>query len=266
MISVSDTLFYCNRNQFNDIVKEAHYQLLKLNNNQIVKDDIFRILKNINNVHVIQFPVEDNNFCAFIVSKDEHHFIFINTALPLEKQIFAAAHELYHLLYEPRKNEGEILNDLEAPFNGNENEMKANCFAACFLVPENMLFSEIKFRQIEKKDNLELIDIIKLMDTFAVPYKTMVLRLHETGVITDVNKINELLMVLDRNPKTDVLYLINKTGHALRWQKTQRDDDYSSLKDLVLTNYENNAITFEKAKKDFELMGLNIKDFMDEEN
>ncbi len=40
------------------------------------------------NCRVIYYPIADDEICGFV---------YINSYLPLEKQVFAAAHELYHI-------------------------------------------------------------------------------------------------------------------------------------------------------------------------
>lgn len=51
------------------------------------------------NFRQLYYPYNDDEICAFIVRRRGKFFTFINTQIPLEKQIFAAAHELYHLWY-----------------------------------------------------------------------------------------------------------------------------------------------------------------------
>ena len=65
MINIKDTLFVRDKNRFDNVEKQAKKQLVKLNSGQRVKDDIFRILKNINNLHLIKFPINDNDLTAF---------------------------------------------------------------------------------------------------------------------------------------------------------------------------------------------------------
>lgn len=62
--------------------------------NAIVRDDIFTILEK--HCTVLYYPIEDERNCGFhikkIVNDTLEEFIYINTAKPLEEQIFAAAH------------------------------------------------------------------------------------------------------------------------------------------------------------------------------
>ena len=46
---------------------------------------------------MLRYPIEDTDLCACTFIRKGRMFVMINSALPLSKQIFAAAHELYHI-------------------------------------------------------------------------------------------------------------------------------------------------------------------------
>lgn len=78
----------------------------------------------------------------------EKPFVAINTSIPVSCQVFAAAHELYHIWYEqnPDVLPGDLLDE-----DGKEtNERKANRFAAEFLVDDMVLRQEIETYKIKK--------------------------------------------------------------------------------------------------------------------
>lgn len=266
MIKVDDTLFHQHPEIFQDVEKNAIYQLQELHRNHRVQDDIFRIIKNIKDLHLIKFPVEDENFAAFTVNNSKK-FIFINSFLPLEKQIFAAAHELYHVLYDYDNDEekNELLTDIESSFNGNIDEMKANSFAACLMVPKLQLKEEISLLNIDQ-DNIELIDIIKLMDAFAVPYKTIILRLYEVGIIK-LRQAKDFMCIPDRDSNKGVLLLINKTGHAKRWQVRNYEEEYTDFINVAIKSLEQNIVTKNKVESDFNKIGIkaSIESYLERE-
>jgi Zn-dependent peptidase ImmA (M78 family) len=264
MFSIKETLFFRDKAKFKDIEQKAYYELSELNSNQRVKDDIFRILKNINGVHLIKFPIEDENLTAFKIQKDKKVFIFINSAVPLEKQIFGGAHELYHTLYNETDLEEDFFSSFEKSYDNDDLiEMQANSFAACFLVRKDHLMQEVHKLNITN-NNIELIDIIKLMDIFAVPYKTMVLRLYECEVI-EGEQATYLLQKKDRDPKKDVLLLINQTRNAIKWQNLTDENEFGNLIELSLRNYKESIITKEKIEKDLEKINFDgkIEDFLE---
>lgn len=264
MIRVQDTLFHKRPDIYQDIEQKAYYQLQELHRNQRVQDDIFRILKNMPQIHLLTFPIEDENLCAFTLYKQKQ-FLYINSYLPLATQIFAAAHELYHVLYDGGQQERaqELLVDVEA-FTEDENEMRANTFAACFLVPKHLLREEVSLLGIQS-DGIRLTDVVKLMDAFSIPYKAMILRLHETGYLT-LEQATKFLAVSDNNPQKGVMLLIQKTRHAIRWQKRTLEQEYSRFIELAVNCVQEHAIPFETVKSDFAILELeeNVDTLFDE--
>ena len=72
------------------------------NKNNIIQDDIFNVLENYVTRHgmpfeLLRYPIGDAELCACTFIRQGRMFVMINSAIPLSKQIFAAAHELYHI-------------------------------------------------------------------------------------------------------------------------------------------------------------------------
>lgn len=161
-------------------------------------------------------------------------FAAINTSISIPEQVFAAAHELYHIWYETAP---DILpSDLLDEKGKGKNEKKANRFAAEFLIDEMLLHQEIAIFQIEK---ISLKSILLLADIFQVPYRAMVKRLYE------ISKIN-------KNERDDFL---SKTASVIsQYQKrygfSVGTPDFriipDNLVDLAVKAYESSLITFEK--------------------
>ncbi|MDO5115188.1 MAG: ImmA/IrrE family metallo-endopeptidase [Synergistaceae bacterium] len=110
----------------------------------------------------------------------EKPFVAINTSIPIDCQIFAAAHELYHIWYD--SSDDAVTEAVLAEAGENRNELKANRFAAEFLVDADMLSQEMRFYDIDPA-RITIKDILVMAALFTVPYRTMVKRLHESGVI-----------------------------------------------------------------------------------
>lgn len=257
MFKLRDTLIMKDKELFTHIEEEAYKTLKELNDYKRVKDDIFRIIKNIKDIHLVKMPIEDENITAFIINRGKT-FIFINSYVPLEKQIFGGAHELYHAIY--NEIEEDLLEDAYSNIKSID-DLKANSFAACFLVPKNQLRREIEIMGIDA-NNIQLIDIIKLMDLFAVPYKTIVTRLYEIGLINDESIIDKFLAIPDRKENEGVLALINKTRHAIRWQNRTKDIEYSNFIENAIDSYEHGYINKSEISNDFEKMNLNLNKFI----
>ncbi|MBN2569851.1 MAG: ImmA/IrrE family metallo-endopeptidase [Deltaproteobacteria bacterium] len=164
------------------IEEKANEKLAQINKqNDILGEQIFDILKR--HCRVLFYPLKDDDVWGFYEKIKGNSFICINSSIDLDKQVFVAAHELYHLWF----NHAEELilaseleeRDTDIPLE----ELKANRFAAEFLVPEMLLRQEIRASKIND-EKIDTAGIVTLARAFMVPYRTMVKRLHEINMIT----------------------------------------------------------------------------------
>lgn len=84
---------------------------------------------------------EDEEFCGVYMVVKQAKIIFVNANLRTSRKHFTIAHELgHHYLGHPLQN-GAIICDSDSVFGKNkpEQEKEADYFAACFLMPENMV-------------------------------------------------------------------------------------------------------------------------------
>lgn len=254
-IQIKNILFHKDKEVFYEIERKTTSDLIELHYNQKVQQNIFRILRRVEGLQVIVFPIQDEKLYAFTLFKNSKNFIYINSYMPLGEQIFAAAHELYHLKYD-LEQKSEILNDVDSSFNGNENEMKANSYAACFLVPKQHLFEEMRLLKINKGE-IGVLEILKLVDSFAVPYKAMVLRLYEVNFI-NLEQAETLLAIPDKSPDDGVLLLMHQTRYALEWQKRTEEKEYGDLIKYATMNLEDFNLSRNKLKRDFSILSGDI--------
>lgn len=116
----------------------------------------------------------------------EKPFVAINTSIPIDAQVFAAAHELYHIWYDKKAEalSSSILDELNGQDKHSDiSELKANRFAAEFLVDEDLLHSEMKLYSITP-GKITIKNILTLASLFTVSYKTMVKRLYDVSAIS----------------------------------------------------------------------------------
>lgn len=234
--------------------------------NQIIRDNIFNVLEL--NARVLYYPVEDEDICGFSVQYKGKKIVFINTFIPLEKQIFAAAHELFHIWYSDI-TKGWLLKsvildnqDTSDPEIQKE-DIKANRFAAEFLVPKIVLINEMDIRSI-KKDNLNMQHLVELMDVFMIPFKTIVLRLYEIGYL-DEQRCKEFLNTPDRDETTGVLYNQKKLSLCKRNNERDKRIKLDKCTFLSIEAYEKGAITLEKLKYFLNLEDKSLREFGYEE-
>ncbi|MFW6028812.1 MAG: ImmA/IrrE family metallo-endopeptidase [Halanaerobiales bacterium] len=234
---------------YNEIQKEVLFFQKKYvgARDSVLQDDIFRLIDDLEGVDLLIFPIEDDELCGFLCEYKGQMFIYINSYLPYDKQIFAAAHELYHYL---EKHNRELLRPKSLEENNVDRaENKANLFAALLLVPEESLMKELSLLNVKSGRDLDELKIIKLMDTFAVPLKTIILRLYEIDILSEY-EAKRWLTVPDRDSEKGILKQIKKHKIAERWQKRTRQIKYSNLKFLIIDNDELELLSRQKIEKD----------------
>lgn len=120
-------------------------------------------------------------------SKSLKKYIVINSDKPLINQIFAAAHELYHYSYSFIENR---LDSFVCSFSKTDKEeIKANRFAAEFLLPEEALRKELKsFLQFSEGDfktthlYKQIAFCFVLVIKYCIPLKAVLYRLKEENI------------------------------------------------------------------------------------
>ena len=100
--AVESILFLKHKARYNEIATCATQFNAVYNGNNIIQDDIFHIVENYTRKHgipfeLLRYPVADQELCACTFIRENRLFVFVNAAIPLAKQIFAVAHELFHI-------------------------------------------------------------------------------------------------------------------------------------------------------------------------
>ena len=203
--------------------------------NDVIGAQIFSILEK--ESKVLYYPLEDQRVWGFFEAIRGKLFICINTSLQYDKQVFVAAHELYHLWF---GKPGEVLISKDAlePDADDETELMANRFAAEFLVNDELLFQEMRMFGFDK-GNLCVKDVVRLAAHFVVPYHSMVKRLYEAGVCS-----LDLFEALEICSSEQAEIWRNRLGISLPVRKEKIG--LSDLADTAMGLYESDLITHEK--------------------
>ena len=171
-------------------------------------------------------------------------FVAINTSISIDCQVFAAAHELYHIWFEQKP---DILPSDLLEENGKEiNEKRANRFAAEFLVDEMVLRQELEIYKIRE---CTIKSVLQLADLFTVPYQAMAKRLREIGFIGD----EELKKLLSESKDSIMRY---KKRYALSSPEADEHIAMDNLAELAVNAFEADLITYEKLEYLLWLCGL----------
>lgn len=263
---LENSLFFQDPKKFQELSGEVIQFNSTYNGNNIIQDDIFSILgnyarKNGEELGVFRFPTEDDDFCALTCVKKGKIFVYVNSNLPLSNQIFAAAHELYHIwCFIDKQDEsvlrkGSLLNaaSMDEEVKSREDQ-EANAFAGLLLVPSLALFEQMKIYGIAKnKQSME--DVIRLMAIFAVPYKAMLLRLYEDGYM-NADIVREFLTVEPEVLQKAIDYELD----AVRWcKRTPEILQMGNLRQLLDQNQEYELLSSSRAESDEKMFAEILK-------
>ena len=237
----------------------------------ILRSSIFEIVsnyarKNEVELEILRYPFMDEELWAFTFVKKGRLFVCMNSQLILCKQIFAVAHELYHIYcYVEDINQstitgGSLLNSQigdEAAVT--QEDLEANAFAGLLLMTDKEMREQTDIFGIAGND-ITVDNILTLMDLFALPYKATVLRLFEGRIISE-STAKELLA----NSVEYVSERIAVTGKARQWQVDSSDQVYwGSLYDNLEFNSENELLTDSREAADKEYLKEIEKGFREE--
>lgn len=258
---LENSLFVQKRDKFEELSKAVEAFNAQYNGSNIIQDDIFSVLKNYARakeieLELLRFPTKDDDFCALTCIKKGKIFVYVNSWLPLSKQIFAAAHELYHIwCYIEEKDKsvlrkGSFLNasDMDEDVKSNE-DREANAFSGLLLVPSKLLFEQMNIYRISR-ENQSLEEVIQLMAIFSVPFKAVLLRLYEERFM-DINKVRMFLGI----NKDSLEKAIGYVADAQRWQRrTPEIIQLGNLKQMLDQNQEYELLAASRIKSDKEIL------------
>jgi len=235
-----------------------------------IANDILTILDKLN-IMLLEYPIESEGnrpaFSAVIMYSEEGDnkltFIGLNTADYYDKQIFAIAHELYHFYLKS----GTHLSRPDDEEN-NLREVKANRFAAEFLLPETVLESivldEFKTTSLDSIHHKTLMRFIaRLHCTWWLPYRSLVKRLYEIEAITS-KQYTELYDVDER----DLSGKYGKIGQAINSDvflklnmPTKNIGASPNEIEVIIRNFEDNLIDEDKFAETLSLFNRTPAEF-----
>src|SRR5665648_383532 len=93
---------------------------------------------------IIRYPIGSESFLGFALIKETEKIIFSNSSQILSREIFSIAHEMGHHKLHLSEQDKTIIRDDDFS-DRDENEIEANYFAACLLMPMEKV---IKFKSL----------------------------------------------------------------------------------------------------------------------
>lgn len=143
--------------------------------------DIWKLLQE-SQISLIKEPL-NSEISGLFIRKEKVNIILVNTKNTLGHQNFTAAHEYYHLKFNPELKTRVCT---AAQFNTrNVLEQEADYFAAYLLAPDEAInfFLGKRFNWIHKK--LSLSNVIAVEQYFGISHHAMLIRLLQTGWIDE---------------------------------------------------------------------------------
>ncbi|GAE90739.1 ImmA/IrrE family metallo-endopeptidase [Acetivibrio straminisolvens] len=141
---------------------------------------------------IFQVPLADSDFGAVFLDTGYNKYLLLNSSQPRNKMYFSFCHDIYHIL---SGVPGYINEKREVHFNqdyiSNDNESKANLFAA------NLLMPEIEFKKmydLYMTDNKDIEKtVVKLMNYFNSPFVAVLIRLYELEILKKIEDVKGML-------------------------------------------------------------------------
>lgn len=257
---------YSNKYMTPEIIRQINAEVALMNHDYSIiapgylKDEIFELLEKVGTL--IFYPFEEKKLWGIYVLKNEKHYFIINSAITLEKQIFAGAHELAHSLDIAKVKFEMVTANLMTEYVDHEEfgeelqkaDSVANRFAAELLVGKKKLLE--KFNDLPKAYDY-LTKTVLLSDIFLVPFKTIVKRFIEVELLDDENIIQNLL-----STDKETIELITE-----RFECRRRNIEISKQKRLggyvnkALMLYEEELSTFEELQERLGLLEKTPEDY-----
>ncbi len=180
----------------NDVVKDIQELIKEIKEecgipvDSISQGQIFGILEE--HCTVIYYPLKNERNRGFhiqrLVKGELQDFVYINTEMTYEQQVFTAAHELGHIfkvyskVCDKSKKKGIDLNPDDLDYE----EKVTDRFAAEFIMPEDVFIKRAEKLEINNTQSLNdlLRKICILMGEFLSPFDAVRKRLYEVGQIS----------------------------------------------------------------------------------
>jgi len=117
-----------------------------------------------------------------IKAADDSLFMMINQEHTIGRQNFTIGHEIYHLCIQEKFDSSYC--KVELYDSGSEpEELKANFFSACLLLPRNGVYQLIPSQELQKKNNLSIETIFKIQQYYGLSINAVISRLVELDYV-----------------------------------------------------------------------------------
>lgn len=207
---------------------------------------------------IIRYPIGKDAFLGFAMIKDSEKIIFSNSSSILSREIFTVAHEIgHHKLHLSEQNGKTVIKD-ETFDEHNEEEIEANYFAACLLIPREKIENFIRHKLIDKPPRKwNGLDIARIQTTFNVSYEMTLVRLKVLGKLDD-EQISRLKHEKAENTASKLLNTIN--GNINLCKSTDAKILPAEYLEWAISNYNEKLIPKSSLETALKYVGLTADD------
>lgn len=206
---------------------------------------------------VIRYPIGSDSLLGFALIKDTERIIFSNSSLILSREIFTIAHEIGHQKLHLAEQGRTIIRDDD--FNDkDENEIEANYFAACLLMPREKVDKFVRLELNEKDTGIwSGLDIARIQTAFNVSYDMVLIRLKALDIL-DGHLFDKLRLEKMEKTTTKLLKAIN--GNADLCKATEAKKVPAEYLEWVISNYNDKLIPMKSLEAALSYVDLNPED------
>jgi Zn-dependent peptidase ImmA (M78 family) len=218
--------------------------------------DIFALIEK-QNVVLMRYPDDNPDFHAFYGLFEDVRVVYLNTREPLGRQVFSAAHELCHLLYDHAILDGVRCNPGQD--QQSETEAIADAFAGEFLMPADRAAMEYlrRFRQRKPSER----EVIELMYEFKVSYAAMAYTLFRAGIIKTGAQWNAIRQLGSVERHQDLRKAILRQGYAVDLVEPTAATCSRVPIEATIWNFDKHRITWGKIESVLEPWGKRPEDY-----
>ncbi|MCT2342649.1 ImmA/IrrE family metallo-endopeptidase [Niallia taxi] len=230
----------------NEIIPIAHeFRKKYLDDGPII--DTFKTLEELG-YFVVRFPTK-SELSGFHIKKGEYDCIFVNSSHSLGRQYFSAWHECYHA-YTGDGGGISLFNEIKL----NETEYKAECFASCILMPDDLVKNYARKSLPKNMKYISYQDLIKMQAFFKVSYSALITRLRVIFPQFDATFKSRYTLGTQQNAQK----LIDKTkeynGDLSLISRTNKLVIPESFYQTVYNNLQNDRISSDKVQRLLEML------------
>ena len=208
---------------------------------------------------VIRYPIGSDSFLGFALIKDLDRIIFSNSSLILSREIFTVAHEMGHQKLHLTELGITIIKDDDF-LDRDESEVEANYFAACLLMPREMVDKFIRFELNEKSiEKWSGLDIARIQTAFNVSYDMTLVRLKVLGKLND--NIYEKLKI-QKHEETASKLLNAISGNVDLCKPREVKKVPAQYLEWVISNYKDKLIPMKSLEVAFDYLDLKVTDLV----